>query len=180
MQDAVVNDIGNPLLARFGSRENNLTARRGTNNEEAYRLYLKAEYIFEEFNEPEIGKAIENLEQAVKLDQNYTQAYVQLAYAYQCYQFIWSKNIPSEKEYYLKSKEAIEKALALNENSADAHAVLGLIKSGYERDFAGAEKEYRRAIELNPDSGMAHGLYAYYLMLAGRFDEALDRRTKSD
>ena len=179
MQDAVANDIGNPLLARFGSRENNLTAERGTTNEEAYRLYLKATYIFEEWNEPEIGKAIEYLEQSVKLDPNYAEAYIDLAYAYQCYQFIWSKNIPSEREYYPKSKEAIEKALALDENSAEAHAVLGLIKSSYERDFAGAEKEYQRAIELNPDSGMAHGLYAYYLMHAGHFDKALAEQKKA-
>ncbi|MEP6903501.1 MAG: winged helix-turn-helix domain-containing protein [Actinomycetota bacterium] len=179
MQDAVVNDIGNPLLSRFGNSENNLTAKRGTTNEEAYRLYLKAEYIFEEFNEAEIGKAIEYLEQAVKFDPNYAAAHIDLAYAYQCYQFTWSKNIPSEHEYYLKSKEAIEKALALDENAADAHAVLGLIKSGYERDFAGAEKEYQRAINLNPNSGMAHGLYAYYLANAGRFDEALDERKKA-
>jgi DNA-binding winged helix-turn-helix (wHTH) protein/tetratricopeptide (TPR) repeat protein len=179
MQDAVVNDIGNPLLARFGSRENNLTAERGTTNEEAYRLYLKAVFIFEAWNEAEIEKAIDYLEQAVKLDTNYVPAYVKLAYAYQCYQFIWSKNLASENERYIKSKEAIEKALALDENSADAHAVLGLIKSGYERDFAGADKEYQRAIELNPDSVMAHGLYAVYLMIPGRFDEALAEQKKA-
>jgi DNA-binding winged helix-turn-helix (wHTH) protein/tetratricopeptide (TPR) repeat protein len=179
MQDAIADDFGNILLKRLGKTENFQTAKRGTNNEEAYRLYLKAEYIFVEFNDAEIGNAIEYLEQAVKLDPNYAQAYVELAYAYQHYQWIWSKNIPSEKEYYLKSKEAIEKALALDENSADAHAVSGLIKSGSEHDFAGAEKEYRRAIELNSDSRLAHGLYAYYLANVGRFDEALAERRKA-
>lgn len=179
MQDAIVNDIGNPLSAQFGNAENNLTVKRGTNNEEAYRLYLKAQYIFEEWNEPKIGEAIECLEQAVKLDPNFAAAYVSLAYAYQTYQWIWRYNIPSENEYYFKSKEAVEKALALDENSADGHAVLGLVKSGYERDFAGAEKEYLRAIELNPESGMAHGLYAMYLVIYGRFDEALAEQEKA-
>jgi DNA-binding winged helix-turn-helix (wHTH) protein/tetratricopeptide (TPR) repeat protein len=179
MQDAIANDFGNLLLKQLGKTEDSQTAKRGTNNEEAYRLYLKAEYIFAEFNDAEIGNAIEYLEQAVKLDPNYAQAYVELAYAYQHYQWIWSKNIPSEKEYYLKSKQAIEKALALDENSADAHAVSGFIKSGSEHDFAGAEKEYRRAIELNSDSGMAHGLYAGYLSNAGSFDEALAERKKA-
>ena len=180
MQDAIANDIGNKLLAQFGSRENNLTAKRGTSNEEAYRLYLQAGFIFEDWDELKLDKAIEYLEQAVKLDPNFAPAQVHLAYAYQTYQFIWSKNLTSDKEYYLKSKQAIEKALALDENSADAHAVSGLIKSGSENDFAGAEKEYKRAIELvEPDSYLAHGLYAYYLMNAGRFDEALTERKKS-
>ena len=128
MQDAIANDFGNTLLKQLGKTENAQTVKRGTNNEEAYRLYLKAEYIFEKFNDAEIGNAIEYLEQAVKLDPNYAPAYVQLAYAYQHYQWIWGKNIPSEKEYYLKAKEAIEKALALDENSAEAHAVSGFHK----------------------------------------------------
>lgn len=180
MQDAIANDIGNKFLAQFGKAANNLTAKRGTSNEEAYRLYLQAGFIFEEWDELKLDKAIEYLEQSVKLDPNFAPAQVDLAYAYQTYQFIWSKNITSDKEYYLKSKQAIEKALTLDENSADAHAVSGLIKSGSENDFAGAEKEYKRAIELvRPDSYLAHGLYAYYLMNAGRFDEALTERKKS-
>lgn len=179
MQDAIANDFGNILLARFGKTAGNQTANFGTTNEEAYRLYLKAEYILEEFNEPKIGKAIEYLEQAIKLDPNYAAAYVSLAHAYQYNQFSWSKNLASDEEYYLKSKEAIEKALALDENSADAHAVLGFIISGYEHDFARAEKEYQMAIGLNPNSGLAHGLYAYYLSNTGRFDEALGERTKA-
>ena len=179
MQDAIANDIGNKLLAQFGKTANSLTAKRGTSNEEAYRLYLKAVYIFEDWNEPEIGKAIEYLEQAVMLDPNYAPAQARLAYAYQSYQWSWRADITSENELYLKSKKTIEIALALDENSADAHAVSGFIKSGYERDFAGAEKEYKRAIELDPESGMAHGLYASYLMILGRFDEALAEEKKS-
>lgn len=83
MQDAIANDIGNKLLAQFGNRENNLTAKRGTSNEDAYRFYLKGVYIFEDWNEPEMGKAIEYLEQAIVLDPNYAPAQVRLAYAYQ-------------------------------------------------------------------------------------------------
>ena len=176
MQDGIANDIGNKLLAQFGNRENNLTAKSDTSNEEAYRLYLRAEVIFEEFDELKIGKAIEYLEQAVKLDPNFAPAQVRLAYAYQ---MLPTANSAAESnEHYIKSKEAIKKALALDENLAEAYAVLGLIKSNNEGDFAGAEKEYKRAIELNPDSPMAHGLYATYLIIPGRFDEALIEQKK--
>ncbi len=177
MQDAIANDIGNKLLAQFGKAANTLTAKRGTSNEEAYRLYLQAEFIFEEFDELKVGKAIEYLEQAVKLDPNYAQAQVRLAYAYQSLPTV--KSAAESNEHYIKSKEAIEKALALDENLAEAHAVSGLIKSNNEGDFAGAEKEYKRAIELDPDSPMAHGLYASYLIIPGRFDEALVEQNKA-
>jgi DNA-binding winged helix-turn-helix (wHTH) protein/tetratricopeptide (TPR) repeat protein len=177
MQDTITDDIGNLLLARFGSRENNLTAERGTTNEEAYRLYLKAGYVFEEWKWDKVGTAIEYLEQAVELDPNYAPAQVKLAYAYQ-----WlptAKSAADTNEYYKKSKTAIEKALALDESSADAHAVLGLIKTNNEGDFAGAEIEFKRAIELDPNSAMAHGLYAYCLIVPGRFNEALAENKKA-
>ncbi|MEO5860808.1 MAG: winged helix-turn-helix domain-containing protein [Pyrinomonadaceae bacterium] len=179
MQDAIANDIGNRLLARFSGASVNLKARRETSNEEAYRLYLRAGVILEEWEEPKLSEAIEYLEQAVSLDPNFAAAHVDLAYAYQTYQYNWSKTLSSEKEYYLKSKQAIETVLSLDENSANAHAVSGLIKSGYENDFAGAEKEFQRAIELDPDSIYGHGLYANFLIMKGRFDEALVERNKA-
>ena len=176
MEDAIAGDIGNTLLARFGNSESNLPIKRGTSNEEAYRLYLQAAYIFDQWNKTEIGKAIEYLEQAVKLDPNYAEAYTMLGYAYR---FFASKTVDSQQKQYAKSKDAIEHALRLNENLADAHAVLGLLKFSYEADFAGAEKEYQRAIQLNSNSPMARALYAHYLMSSGRFNEAIDENNKA-
>lgn len=175
MQDTIANDIGNTLLARFGNRKTDLTTRRGTSNEEAYRLYLQAAFIFDQWHKTETGKAVEYLERAVKLDPNYAQAHVMLAYAYR---FFTNKNLAA-REQYLKSKGAIEKALAIDPKLADAYAVLGLLKFSYEGDFAGAEKEYRQALELDPESPMARALYAYFLMSPGRFDEAIAENKKA-
>jgi DNA-binding winged helix-turn-helix (wHTH) protein/TolB-like protein/Tfp pilus assembly protein PilF len=175
MQDAIANDIGNTLLARFGKRESHLTARRGTSNEEAYRLYLQAAFIFDQWDKAEIGRAIEYLEKAVEIDPDYAEAYVMLAYAYR---FFAHKEVGA-REQYIRSKRAVEKALELNEHLADARAVAGLLKANYENDSAGAEREFRRAIELDPDAAMPRALYAYYLMSAGRFDEAVAQNKKA-
>ena len=82
MQDAVVNDIGNPLLVRFGSAEDNLKVKHGTNNEETYRLYLQGINLADNRNLKDARKAVEIFEQAIKLDPNYAFAYVGSAYAH--------------------------------------------------------------------------------------------------
>jgi len=169
MQDSLANEIGGTILVRFGKRESMRTANRGTSNEEAYRLFLQAAFIFDQWNKTEIDTAINYLEQAIRLDPNFAQAYVCLGYAYR---FSSSKNETPQK-LYLKSKEAIEKALALDSNSADAHAVSGMLKSSYKSDFAGAETDFKRAFELQPESPMAFALYANFLIISARFDEAL-------
>lgn len=169
MQDSLANEIGGTILVRFGKRESMRTASRGTSNEEAYRLFLQAAFIFDQWNKTEINTAIEYLEHAVRLDPNFAQAYVCLGYAYR---FSSGKTDTPQKQY-LKSKEAIEKALALDSNSADAHAVSGMLKSSYKSDFAGAETDFRRAFELQPESPMAFALYANFLIISGRFDDAL-------
>ena len=134
MQDQIANDIGNGLLTQFGSGQNNPKSERGTDNEEAYRLFLQAEYIFDQVDKEDVGKAIGYLENAVRLDPNYAKAYAALAYAYRH----MAKGIVPAEEQYLKSKAAVEKALELDPNLAEAHAVLGMIKSSAGADFAGA------------------------------------------
>ena len=175
MQDAVADDIGDTLLARFGAGRKSLIARRGTSNEEAYRLYLQAAFIFDQWNKSETGKAIEYLERAVKLDPEYAAAYTMLAYAYRYF----SHKDLAPHEQYLKAKAAIDKALALDAASADARAVLGLLKFSYEHDSSGAEREFRQAIEIDADSPMARALYAYFLMGRGRFEEAVAENKKA-
>lgn len=170
MQDEIANDIGNNFLAKFGNEENKLIAKRGTSNEKAYRLYLQATYIFEQVDKSDVGKAIDYLEEAVELDPNYAQAYSALAYAYR---FFGHKSSASAEEQYLKSKKAVEKALELNEDLADAHAVLASMKWINDSDFEGAEQEYKKAIESDPDSSLVHAMYSNYLTNRGRLDEAI-------
>ena len=171
MQDAIAGEVGNILSARFGSTSSSPTAKRGTTNEEAYRLYLQGMYILDKRNLADARKAAEILEQAVRLDPNYATAWAGKAHAHRAVaNFGRSPNIHEE---YQKSIEAINKALALDENLADAHSALCENKMNYEYDFDGAERECKRAIELDPNSSLAHQIYSRYLMGRGRFDEAI-------
>ena len=117
------------------------------------------------------SKAIEYFEQAVKLDPNYALAYAGLGKCSYCRGFIGGGR--NSTEQYLKAKTAIEKALTIDDNLAEAHSYLGEIKVNFEWDFAGAEREHKRAIELNPNSSAAHRMYALLLGFLGRFDEAI-------
>jgi tetratricopeptide (TPR) repeat protein len=128
-------------------------------------------YLYDKRTLADARKAAEVLEQAVRLDPNYAAAWAGKAHAYRYIANI-KRDINLQEEYQ-KSIEAINKALALDENLADAHSALCENKMYYEYDFAGAERECRRAIELDSNSPMAHEIYARYLNGRGRFDEAI-------
>jgi DNA-binding winged helix-turn-helix (wHTH) protein/TolB-like protein/Flp pilus assembly protein TadD len=170
MQDAIAGEVGNILLARFAVTSSNPTAKRGTNNEEAYRLYLQGRNLTSNRTAVATRKAVEYLEQAIRLDPNYALAYSGMAHAY-----ITSGNLGGglPREEYEKAKAAVTKALELNNNLAEGYAVLGELKFTYEWDFAGAEKDLLHAVELEPNSDLAHERYAFYLSVRGRFDEAI-------
>ena len=171
VQDAVAANIGQSLLKRLNREPNNILAKRYTTNEEAYRLYLQGTALAEKLNRADAKKAIEYFEQAVKLDPNYAPAYAGLANIHTAVAFMGGGG--NSTEQYLKAKTAIEKALAIDDNLAEAHSYLGEIKVNFEWDFAGAEREHRKAVELNPHSSAAHRMYALLLGFLGRFDEAI-------
>jgi len=167
MQDAIAGEVGNLLAARFATTSGGRTAERGTTNEEAYRLYLQGMYLIDKRNPTDAQKAVEALEEAVRLDPNYAQAWAGKARAH------LADFSGSPQAQYQKSMEAANKALALDENLADAHGVLCLDKAAYEWDFDGAERECVRAVKLDPNSSYAHINYSRYLNGQGRFDAAI-------
>jgi tetratricopeptide (TPR) repeat protein/TolB-like protein len=170
MQDAIAGEVGNKLLARFATTSSRPMAKRGTTNEEAYGRYLQGRNLT--FNRTPEGtrKAVENFEQAIRLDPNFARAYSGMAHA-----LIASGNLGGglPRVEYEKAREVVQKALALDNNLAEGYAVLGELKFTYEWDFAGAEKDLLRAIELEPNSDLAHEQYASYLVARGRFEEAI-------
>jgi DNA-binding winged helix-turn-helix (wHTH) protein/tetratricopeptide (TPR) repeat protein len=168
MQDAIAADFGNVLLARFGKSVNNQTTKRYTNNEEAYRLYLQGMNLTDTRNAEDTHKAVELFEKAIKLDPNYALAYVGLAYAHRTISLYSNPH-----EEYQISKKLVERALQLDENLSEAFTILGEIQVTYEWNFPAAEKSFRRAIELNPNSSFAHRFYALHLSNLGEFDQAI-------
>ncbi len=169
MQDAIAVEVGNILSARFGRTSSSTIANRGTTNEDAYRLFLQGMYLIDKRNPADAQKAVEVFEQAVRLDPNYAMAWAGKAHAHRA---VGNLSLNTREEYE-KSLQAINKALALNENLADAYSALCENKMLYEWDFDGAERECRRAIALDPNSSLAHQIYSRYLMGRGRFDESI-------
>jgi tetratricopeptide (TPR) repeat protein len=115
-------------------------------------------------------KGRDNFQQAIDKDPNYGLAYAGLADAYNQ---LGSFDVLPSKEAFPKAREAAEKALKLDEGLAEAHSALAVVKFSYDWDFAAAEREFQRALDINPNYSDGHKLNSYYLTAMGRFDEAV-------
>lgn len=171
LQDKIAKEIGNKLGTQSVAVSEHRTPKRGTNNQDAYRLYIHGMYLANSRNAEAGTKAITALEQAVALDPNYAQAWAGLGYARRTLS-LWRSDL-STYDTYQKSMEAINRALALDESLSEAHSALCENKYLYDWDFAAAEPECKRAIELDPGSAQAHEIYSRYLMGRGRHAEGI-------
>jgi serine/threonine protein kinase/tetratricopeptide (TPR) repeat protein len=148
-----------------------------TINPDAYDLYLKGRYYWNLRNPAAIKESIGYFQQATAQDPNFALAYVGLADAYNIGNIL---GVYSAKDSLPKAKAAATKALALDPSLAEAHAALGMVKSHYDFDFSGAEREFLKAIELNPNSAYAHFFYSNcYLAPMGRMSEAIAENKKA-
>jgi TolB-like protein/DNA-binding winged helix-turn-helix (wHTH) protein len=141
-------------------------------NPKAHEAYLKGQFFWNKGTDVDLQKAIEYAQQAVQIDPDYAPAYGLLALSY----FNSSQNafghLP-DVEAAGKTKEAAMKALAIDDTLAEPHVALGMVLTFHEWDWAGAEREIKRAIELNPNLWNAHGMYAWWLVGMGRQDESI-------
>jgi tetratricopeptide (TPR) repeat protein len=140
-------------------------------NPEAYELYLRGSSYFDEFD---LLKSVNYLNQAIKLDPNYAASYAKMAEAYY---FLGFFNLMAPNVAFPRMKDAALKALERDENLAAAHGALALVKLHYDWDFPGAEKEFKRALELNPNDADIRHDYSHYLIAMGRLEESA---TESD
>ena len=148
-----------------------------TVNPEAYDLYLKGRFYWNQRNPAAIRESIGYLQRATAQDPNFALAYVGLADAYNISNIV---GVYSAKESLPEAKAAATKALALDPSLAEAHAALGMVKSHYDFDFPGAKTEFLKAIELNPNSAYAHLFYSNcYLAPMGRMSEAIAENKKA-
>lgn len=148
-----------------------LTAQRSyTANNDAFQAYLKGEYSRQKGSPAGTTDSIELYKKAIEIDPNYALAYQGLALAYRSAP---AYGAMSPQEAFSKAKDAAQKALSLDPSLAAAYVSLASIKATYDWDFAGAETEYRLAIQLAPNNSEAHYSYGNFLVAMGRSDEAL-------
>jgi tetratricopeptide (TPR) repeat protein len=146
----------------------------------AYDLYLQGRYFWNKRTAQGLQQAVEYFQQAIAKDPDYARAYAGLA---DSYALMSAYTVSPPSEIIPKARAAALKALELDEKLAEAHASLALIAQNYDWDWQSAEKEYRRAIELDPNYATGHHWYAEHLALRGRFDEAfaeIDRARRLD
>ena len=151
------------------SEQSRLTSARQV-NPEAYDAYLKGRYFFNRPSDENLSKAITHFEAAIRLDPNFARAYSGLsdAYAWAGY----NEGVISAKDAKSKTKAAAEKALALDPASAEADTSLAVYLCWYEHDWAASEREFRRAIALNPNYAFAHDQFALILAYQARLAES--------
>jgi TolB-like protein/DNA-binding winged helix-turn-helix (wHTH) protein/Tfp pilus assembly protein PilF len=170
LQQQIAGDIAEKLRSKLSASEKQQVTKQGTQNPEAYELYLKGLYYWNRQTFVGLTTAISYFNQAIAKDPGYALAYSGLADVYGSL----SAYGGTPSEVYPKSNAAARKALALDATLADPHTILGSNEMEYEWDFAGGEAEYKKALELDPDDAAAHSGYAFDIgIIGGREQEAL-------
>lgn len=175
------NDLGRAIAeevqANLTPRIQSELTRQRVVDPEAYDLYLKGRYYWNERTPPGIKESIGYFQKATAKDPNFALAYAGLADAYNISDIL---GLYPPKESLPQAAEAAMKAIELDPSLAEPHAALGMEKSHYEFDFPGAEKEFKTALELNPNSAYAHLFYSNcYLLPMGREAEAVAENQKA-
>jgi DNA-binding winged helix-turn-helix (wHTH) protein/TolB-like protein/Tfp pilus assembly protein PilF len=169
MQECISRRVAEALLLTLTGEEKELP-KHGTENTEAYYLYLKGRYLWWRRTGDQLEKSLNCFKAAINADPKYALAYIGLADSYASLGY-YSHSCP--KEVVPKAKQAALKALELDDSLAEGHTSLAYMKWCYDWDHGGAENSLKRAIELNPNYATAHQVYSFYLNTMGRFAEAL-------
>ncbi len=167
-QSQIAGEIHAPLEGHDPIRPNE--SALSPKSVDAHELYLKGLYFWSKRTVPGFHQAIEYFQQATTVDPSYAPAFAGLANSYT---LLTAYTSASANLYMPRARAAALRAVELDDSLAEAHTALALIVQNQDWDWQTAEKEYRRAIELNPNYATAHHWYAEHLMWLGRFDEAL-------
>jgi serine/threonine protein kinase/tetratricopeptide (TPR) repeat protein len=171
-QREIAREIVDKLKIKVSGKEKGL-AKHYTESNEAYQLHLKGRYYWNKRTVEGLQKALEYFQQAIDRDPNFALAYSGLADTYALLGGPEAGGDMPPNEMLPKAKAAALKALEIDETLAEPHVSLAHTKYFYDRDFSGAEREFKRAIELNPNYSVAHHWYAIYLLVVGRQRDSL-------
>jgi serine/threonine protein kinase/Tfp pilus assembly protein PilF len=169
LQDQVARQIAREVRVQLTPQEEEQLAVGRSINPNAYQLYLKGRFHWNKGDEQDLKKSVEYYRQAIAEDPNDALAYAGLADSYSAF----SDWYLAPRKVMPQAKAAVTKALELDESLAAAHNSLCFIHTIYDWDWQGAERECRRAIELNPNFADAHDNYASYLAALGQWDRAI-------
>lgn len=170
IQSEIAEQVAQALRIQLLANEKGEIERKATASTEAYTMYLKGRYFWNERTKEGVGKAIKYFEEAIKIDPNYALAYSGLADCYTIYaDWFWM----DPREAFPKAKDYDLKALGIDPNLAEAHASLGIIYNSFEGKWKESEEELRKAIEMKPGLSYVHMWYALCLNVLGRQDESI-------
>jgi tetratricopeptide (TPR) repeat protein len=176
LQDEVARNIVEQVEISLTPRERMTLASTHPVDPEAHEDYLKGRYYFNQRTQDALNKSIGFFQQAIMRDPSYPLAYSGLADAYSMLGF--RGGFPS-KDALSRAKTAALKAIELDDNLAEPHASLAFIAETHEWDWATAEREYKRAVQLNPGDARTHNWYAGYLIYVGRFEEGVSEARRA-
>ncbi len=171
LQEAIAQEISEKLRLQLTGEEKKRLTKRYTENPEAYQSYLKGRFYWNKFTVEGVKRGIEHFDQAIEKDPAYALAWAGLADSYILLGNYIGPLAPTEA--FPKAKAAAQKAVEADDTLGEAHASLGLTKMFFDWDWPGAEREFKRGVDLNPNSAQNHGHYALYLQVTGRFDEGM-------
>ncbi len=169
VQNDIAHQIVDKLRLRLSSTQAAHMTTRQTANPEAYQLYLKGHYFAAQFSPEGLDKGMNYFRQAITLDPNYALAYDGMSYYYELVEEI----LMPASEAMPKAEEAARKALELDDSLVDTHVQMASNYTMYDFDWAAAEREFQRALGLNPNSAPAHEYHGWYLISQGRSDQAI-------
>jgi TolB-like protein/Flp pilus assembly protein TadD len=179
LQNKVARAIADQIRISINPQEQAALKTIRVVNPQAYESYLKGRYFWNKRTADGLKAALTLFNQAVEEDPKYAQAYSGLADTYALLGD-WQYAVMTAKEALPKAKAAAIKALELDSALGEAHNSLAFCLDGFDWDFDSAEKEFRRAIELNPGYATAHHWYAWHLSLLGRYEEAIAEMRKAE
>ncbi|HJZ13354.1 MAG TPA: tetratricopeptide repeat protein, partial [Acidobacteriota bacterium] len=171
VQEEITKMIVTNLKSQLTGQQQKQLAKQHTSDPQAYQLYLKGRFYWNQATGEGTRKAIQYFNDAIERDPTYALAYAGLADSYGLILGDWY--LPP-KEIAPKAREAAQRALQIDPELAEPHTTLGVVHMVFDWDWVKAEKEYKRAIELNPSYATAHHQYAWFLTYLGRFAEATE------